>query len=863
MNMQTTKKNSHIIRNLIILLIILAALAALVFFVFVPIYTEKESTFGEDPVVYGYDGDGKAIVLENDRLLLELDPATTRFQITDKANGKIWYSNPQDADNDPIALSSNKDKLFSTFDITYTTDGGEVTLNNYAYCQQNQTYTISQPDKDSIRIDYAIGKIEREFLIPTFITKERYTQFTDNMKKATKKKVSSNYTLIEPDKLNKVKDLDTVLAMCPSAETEAVYMLKSDVSTNNKEKIEGYFAEGGYNAEEFAIDQAMVTGSRDNNGPVFNVTVIYRLENNDLVVEVPYTELRCEAGTPLTYVSALPMFGAAGTDQEGFMLIPEGGGAMIDFNNGKLSQSAYYANLYGWDYATERTEVVSETRNAFPVFGVGQEDGSFICIMEGATAYGGICADIAGRFNSYNTVYGKYNVLHFDKFNVSNRTAQLLYMYEKEIPDDTLIQRYRFIESGNYVDMANAYGDYLNAVPDARYDVADAEIPVNIELVGAINKFVSKAGLPVDSAIPVTTFAQSEEIMNELLDGGVKNLFIRMTGWCNGGVRQRVLTSIHPEGILGGEKQLKKLAAAAKEKGVRLSFDGINCFAYDSGLFEGFLPFSHAARLTTREQVVLYNYDIVTYHRADWQDTYYLVRPDYAQKNASNLINWLKDKGADGIAFRDIGNLLSADYYNRNTVTREEVLKMNVETLKEANAAGLHITVKAGNDYAVPYAELITDMNLTGNAYAIIDRKIPFYEIALHGMKDYTGEAINLAGDYQTALLESAEYGAGLNFTFMKEDTMILQDSQYSCYNSAAWDRWKEQLIPMITRYQTEMSGLNKQTITEHQYLTENVTVTGYQDGTRVYVNYGTQEWKGDGVTVPARDYLVERGSAK
>lgn len=854
------QKESHFLRNLIILLIVAAAIAALVIFVFIPIYTEKEITYGVDPVVYGYDGDGKTMVLENDRLLFELDPTTTQFQITDKANGKIWYSNPQNREQDPIALSSNKEQLSSTFDVTYTTNGGEVTLNNYAYSQQNQTYKITQPDEESIRIDYSIGKIEREFMIPTFITKERYTQFTDNMKKATKKKVSSNYTLIDPEKLNKVKDLDTVLAQCPSIETQAVYMLKSDTSTTNKEKIEGYFAEGGYNAEEFAIDQELLAVKRDNNGPVFNASVIYRLEDGDLVVEVPYSSFACDGNNPMTYISVLPMFGAAGTDQQGFLMVPEGGGAMIDFNNGKVLQSAYYANFYGWDYATERTEIVSETRNAFPVFGIGQDDGSFICIMEGATAYGGICADVAGRFNSYNTVYSKFNVLHYDKFNVSNRTAQLLYMYENEIPDDTLVQRYRFIESGNYVDMANAYGAYLRSVPDAKYDVADAEMPVNVELIGAINKTVSKVGLPVDSAISVTTFEQSKEIMRELLDGGVKNLFMRMTGWANGGVRQQVLTRVRPEGVLGGEGKMKELIAAAKEAGVNLSFDGINCFAYDSGLFEGFLPFSHAARFTTREQVALYNYDIVTYHQADWQDSYYLARPDYAKKNTSNLINYLSDKGATGVAFRDLGNLLSADYYKRNTVTREQVLKMNVESLKEAAAAGLKVTIKAGNDYAVPYADLITDMNLTGNAYALIDRKIPFYEIALHGMKDYTGEAINLAGDYQTALLESAEYGAGLNFTFMKEDTMILQDTQYSCYNSAAWDRWKDQLIPMITRYQTEMSGLNKQAITDHAYLTEQVTMTEYADGTKVYVNYGTIDWNDGGVTVPARDYLVERG---
>ena len=61
-------------------------------------------------------------------------------------------------------------------------------------------------------------------------------------------------------------------------------------------------------------------------------------------------------------------------------------------------------------------------------------------IAEGASSYCGIKADISGRYNSYNYVYGRYNVLHYDKFNVSGRTAQLLYMYEKQIPDDVLIQ---------------------------------------------------------------------------------------------------------------------------------------------------------------------------------------------------------------------------------------------------------------------------------------------------------------------------------------------------------------------------------------------------------------------------------------
>ena len=857
------KNKKSLVIRLCVCAAVLLALAALVWFVFVPIYSQKDNSIGEAPVVLKYDGAGEKLTMESDRLLFEMDSATTQFQVTDRQTGKTWYSNPLDREQDKVALSSKKDYLSATLTVTYTSNSGEVELDNYTYSIMNQTFDVAQLEDGSIRVDYAIGKIEKDYLLPTAITVERYKDLTGRMSKSTAKKVSSNYTLYEPSKLDGKDNKEEIIALYPSVVEQALYILKSDTTAANKAKIEGYFAEAGYSQEDYEIDQQLVAGSRKNNGPVFNASVIYRLEGPDMVVEVPYTSLRCGGDSPLTYVSVLPLFGAAGMSQEGFILIPEGGGAIINYNNGKLSQSAYYANLYGWDYATERTEAVSETRNAFPVFGMGQPDGSFICMVEGTRSYCGISADIAGRFNSYNTVYGKYSVLHYDRFNVSNRTAQLLYMYETRIPDDTLIQRYRFIEGDSYVDMATAYGEYLRANPEMRGESASTDVPVNVELVGAINKVEARFGIPVDSVLAVTTFEQAQKIIDEICAGGVKDLNVRMTGWANGGVRQKVLTGVHVVGQMGGENGMKKLIEYAKSKNVDLFFDGITCFAYNSGVFDGFLPFSNAARFTTREQVRLYNYSIVYYRQQKGTDPYYLTRPDYAKKNASNLINGLNSRGAAGVAFRDIGNLLSADYYNQATVTREQVLRMNVETLREAIAKGLKVIIKEGNDYALPYADLITDMNLTGNAYAIVDKRIPFYQIAIHGLKNYTGEAINLAGDYQTALLECAEYGAGLNFTFMEADNKVLQDTTYSCYSSAGFERWKAEIIPMITRYQTEMSGLNTQTITGHEQLSEDVSVTVYQDGTRVYVNYSGTAFDTGTVQVPARDYLVERGDAE
>ena len=853
-------RKKSLIRRLIPWIIALAAVAALIIFVFIPMYSGTEKTFGRETDVFYYGGDGKAITMENEQLLFTMDGSTTQFTLTNKNTGKVWYSNPADRASDPIAKGVNADFLSSTMTVSYYDSTSLNEINNYTNSIVNQTYEIIQQEDGSVRVDYAVGKIERVFRIPSAITKERYTSFTDKMSKKNKKKMGNYYSLYEPSKLDKKTNKDEIIAMFPSVTEQPLYILK-DIDTRSKEAVEEFFQEAGYTEEDYNLDMELMAGERSTSGPVFNISVIYRLEGNDLVVELPYKEVRCASEYPIVSISMLPVFGAGGPNDTGYMFVPEGSGALINFNNGKRTQNAYYANLFGWDYGIKRNEVINETEAPFSVFGVSNEDGSFICIMEDGNSYGAVSADIAGRIHSYNLVYAKYTVLHSDQYKVTGRTAKLLLMYEQQIPDDTLVQRYRILDNSGYVEMGKAYGDYLRAKPDMKAESASQEVPVNVELVGAIDKVVARYGLPMDSIVATTTFEEAENILNDLVDAGIRDLNMRYTGWSNGGVNQKVLSGVHTLNELGGDNGLSKLIAAAKSKDVDLFMDGITCFAYDSGLLEGFIQYEHAARFTTREIAKIYPYSIVTYRQSDWMDPFYLVRPGYAKQYAENLIKALSDRGAAGIAFRDIGNLLSGDYYDRDTVTREQVKAMETDTLQKADAAGLKISVKEGNEYALPYADLITDMDLTGAGYGILDRNVPFYQIAIHGMKDYTSEAINLSGDYKTMLLECAEYGAGLNFTFMAANTSVLQDSAYSCYTSSGYQPWRDETVAIMLKYQSDMAGLNRQRISDHECLSDGVTVTTYEDGTKVYVNYTEADYQNGNVTVPSREYLVERGN--
>ena len=840
-------------------LIALAAVAALVIFVGIPLYAPQETSQLDAPEISYYEDGAQTLSLENDALRFELDGTTTWFTLTEKQTGRVWRSNPADAVGDSVAVSTNKDVLQSTLLVTYSSASGVIDFNNYAYSIKNGTYTVSQPDPDTVSVTYAVGKIEKIYMLPGAITVERFTAFTDAMSKKDAKKVKGVYTLYKPDKIVKLDNYAELIAMYPSLETQELYVLKSDTSETNKAKIAGYFEAAGYTQEDFDLDQQLVAGARENSGPVFNVTVNYRLEGGDLLVEVPYEDIRYRADYPITYLTVLPMFGAAGTDEDGFMLIPEGGGALIRYNNGKLNQNSYYANMYGWDYGSERTEAISETENAFPVFGMTRDGGSFICIMEGAPSYGGVQADISLRYNSYNWVCAKYNVLHSDRYNVSAKTARLVYMFEKALPQDTIVQRYRFLDTDSYADMAGAYGDYLrDRYPELAQGQVSEDMPVSVELLGAFDKKVVKLGMPVNSIVAATTFDEAGQILDELSQ--TRNLSVRLSGWANGGVRQKVLTRVKPLSQLGGEKGMQRLIERASEKGVPLYFDGITCFAYRSSLLNGFLPFRDAARFTTLEQVKLYPYSPIWYQQDEFYDPYYLVSPQYARDRATTFIEALSKRGATGAAFRDIGSLLSGNYNPKDTTTREQVLQMHVETLRQAREAGQRVMLKRGYDYTLPYVDLITDMNLNGTDYSIIDQNVPFYQIAIHGAVEYTGPCLNLSGDWQTELLRCAEYGAGLNFTFMARDAQSLQDSLYTGYYGASYSAWSAEAPRVIEAYQADMAGLNRQRIVGHEQPAPGLAVTRYEDGRSVLVNYTEEEVSLEGAVVPARSYLVTGG---
>lgn len=811
--------------------------------------------------VNGYESEVEQLVLENDSLKLVMDTATTQFSITDKESGKVWYSNPKGIEEDQIALDSEKAKLNSTLLLTYSTINGVDTLyNNYKYSIANGIYDIEQ-GKDYLKVCYSIGDTEKEYVIPPVIKAERMEELLSKMPKSDANRVRDYYKKYDINNLGKKDNKDELLANYPILATDVIYVLRSTTKDNIKSKAEVYFADAGYTLEEYQADKELDLTSKTSDKPIFNVNVIYRLEGDNLVVDVPLEEIEYREDYPVYNLTVLPYFGAAGIKDEGYMFVPEGGGALIDFNNGKTSQNSYFANVYGWDMAQDRDAIVHNTRTYFNAFGEVMNDASFLCIMEDGAPYASVQADISGKNHSYNYVNAVYSLLHREQYDVSDRITAVMYVYENQLPkDEHLVQRYCFIDSDNYTGMAERYRDYMkNKYGDYLALKEDAAAPVSVELVGAVDKVKQVLGVPVSKPLELTKYKEAQEMIEALSADGFENMSVRLTGWMNGGVKQKLLKKVKLVSELGSKKDFKDMLASAKEKGVDVYLDGITNYAYDSGLKNGFNSYTDAAKFVSKERAEIYTYSTVTYDKLESQERHYLLKGSLIPNMAQNLVDFAKNNEAN-VAFSDYGYELSSDFNVKALLSRQAALDQQAKHLKEIKDSGTKVMVNMGNDYAAAYSDRVVNMDLKGSEYTIIDRNVPFYQMALHGYVDYIGEPLNLTPNSEDELLKSAEYGAGLSFTMMKETAFTLQNTLYTEYFGADFDAWRKQAADIYTRYNEQLGHVFSQEMVNHEFVTDTLTCTTYEDGTKVYVNYSYSDAKlPSGMTIPARDYEVER----
>lgn len=816
-------------------------------------------------------------VLDNGILHLEFDPETTHFVLTDKY-GNTWNSVSTVEDGTHTELNALLKITFQNSLGTryeYDSDVQSVERKNYNYEIDKEAHKLT--------INYTIGKIEQTYFVPRAITEERYNEIRDGFQSENaaynKSNFQSAYIKMTQEKLSQL-DNDKYLKLYPKIEEDlkagaTLYLLRDNVQSWKMIKLQNILEEEiGYDKEAWLKDQEKYTEDKAGvSQPAINVSLVLQLDGEDLVVSVPFDKIQYKSTHPLTEISILPFMLSEPKTSEGFLFVPDGSGAIINFNNQK-AQQAYSAKIYGTDYCMTEEMRISDPLVNFPVYGVSVKsrtvggetqalNQSMLAIVEEGDCYGTIKASVPGGGINVNYVNAVFDVIHNEQMSLSSRSTEPIYTYEKDLArDESITIRYKMINSSDYVDMAKAYRDYYLAKNPSLNRTVSGDMPIAVELVGAINKVQHILGFPKDRPFAMTTYKQMADIVKDLNESGMTNLSVVLEGWFNDGIRHDVADDVSLVRVLGGKSAfksaIKQIQSANNEIYLKAGF----MFVYENGWFDSYNYRRDTAKYLTREFAKKQEISKVWYGiDEERSDTYYLANPAYIEKTMKEFAKEIEDFGLKNIAYTDIGNMLAADYNRKKAVTKQKAMDGQVAVMDDLVAKGSKIVLYDPFAYAIPEGNLILDMDVDSTHNCLTDEAIPFFPIVLHGHIDYTGDALNITGDFMNNLLNCAETGSGLYFIFMQGEGMDLAESDYTYLFGANYDSWKSDAMKWYNRFREDFSGIYGQTIEDHKIIADSVRMTKYSDGTVVYTNYRTAPYTtDDGITIPAQDWVVKKG---
>ncbi|MCL2364891.1 MAG: DUF5696 domain-containing protein [Defluviitaleaceae bacterium] len=808
------------------------------------------------------------LTIQNDVLRLDFLTATAEIVVTELATGNTWRSTPETGADYAETAAIERFYMQSLLLMEYQNRASSTwTDDTYRFAVRNQSFTQAIVD-GGIEVYFTIGDIPQIFHIPDAIYAERMRPLIAEMSRLDGLQVQSIYRPISLETLRAGDDRGALVERFPTLEDgRTIYVLHEDAQPFLQAMVETMLYEAGYTYEDWLYDQMHFNVPTEFNRAMFNVTMRFELDDNAMKVTIPFDEIAYHPTFMPTHLTIMPYFGAARATDEGYMFVPDGSGALLFHDSGRFNQNTFASRVYGWDEAIIRSILIRDNRSPYPVFGIYTNGATFAAIIEEGAAYAMIQAEVAGMRAPFNRVHPTFRMLHGTTLDVAGRSDTQLMMHEWELPaGERIMIRYVFTETPGYVGMAHAYRDFLQARYPWLNERVQQPVHAMVEILGAALTPQHFLGFPVDRPMALTTFDQAGDMMQALSDLGWENLHIKMRGAHNRSIDHRVPTSFDLVSQLGNRRAFDRLVETAGDLGHTFYLEADFVFMRGNSWFNGFSPSRDAARQANRQRAEHTGFSPTYFGPLGagsvLADPVIIARPQFTINTAQNFVSEISNAGVNNIAFRSMAAALSGDFHEDRHVSREAAMNMRTDMLYDMRHDGTGIWLNYGFAFAAPFADVITRMPMDDQGFGITDMSVPFFQIALHGLIPFAGDALNLAEDYSHHLLRSIEGGASLFFSFMDVPTSDLQVTRYLRYFANEFDLWVAVANDLYQSHVTNFGHLYNQFIVDHQILDRRgVTVTIYEDGTRVYVNSSLIDFNEGGVSIPAQRYVVVRGA--
>ena len=571
-------------------------------------------------------------------------------------------------------------------------------------------------------------------------------------------------------------------------------------------------------------------------------TVEFTLNENGLAASIPAESIRQGEGNRIVSITLMPFFGAARTDLDGYLLIPDGSGALVRFDNTETKEERVYSySLYGQSEQDIQALVSRDEQDIkncmLPVFGVRNDKNGFLAaVTDGAentylnvVPYGYQCPKLA---RCYFTFMYHYT----EKLTINSKTIEQI-MPQQELSDRT-VQYFLLDTDSSYSDMAAVYRSYLEerGILQKNISVHPGEVSLDV-LMG-----VKKKGMFFETFVDMTDCDEVRSIVSDLQDNGVRSLELSLQGWNSGGITDYP-TPQKVAGKLGGKKQWQTLLEELGEKGIRT-------YVYN----DFFTAYPDSKNVNLRKEVIR---DYVGNIHMDLTGTTIVVDP---YVSLDKYLTAARKSGLypnAGLSLARSGQWLWNSFQSGKENTRAQTVSAVEAAFGRAREVGIPLQMYGGNQYVLPYADSLREIPDTNSGYYYESVSVPFFQLVVNGYFRYTSVAGNMSYDSNYQKLKWIEYGCQPYYIVTEKSSLELIDTEYDRLFSSEYSMWGQTIAAVSREFSDRLGAIDGAVMLRHTILSETVSCVEYDNGAAICINYADEPAQVSGQRIEPMDYCV------
>lgn len=595
----------------------------------------------------------------------------------------------------------------------------------------------------------------------------------------------------------------------------------------------------------------------------FGLTMNVTLDGDNLVVNIPDDSIiEKKEGTYINSISVFPMMGYTFLgEQEGYMLIPDGNGALINLDNKEGRYSTGFSQMiYGTDngftestakkYLWDKIDTIRDAGEVFaPIFGMAhtQEQTGYLAIVEKGEKRASIEAQPNGVMVNYNRCFAKFLMRDLYVQPLNNSNSGTVTQPEADRTHSDLQVRYILLsgDDANYSAMATKYREYL--LNNNLLTKKDTSYNTRVDFLGTDREDF----LLGTTAVTMTRADDIAGIYNELQKEGVSSLLTLYKGWQSGGLYDLPVSSYKADSHIGGTSDVTKLISDSAAK-------NYNVYLYTDALRLN--PSTNTFNFNTIKKVNKRLYEEEKY--AEVYDTFNFLTPEASQKDVQSLVEDGVGDGVKNFAFSGISNTLFSYSYKGGFYQRNSVADTYEKTLgtvsKDAN-----LMLEEPCAYLWKNTQAFLNMPLGTSDYMYIDEEVPFVSMVLKGVMPMYSDYVNFEANKQQFFLQMVEAGVYPSFYLTKENSSKLIYTNSADLYSTEYATYKDSVISYDKQLRELNTALGDANIVKHERSADNVVTVTYSNGAKVYVNYSNSDVTVDGEIVGAMSYTYKAGEAE